>query len=116
MAWEEGIFIVQEHDHQSLCLMLLKCYEQLHHFSKASNVSQSIQRNINMTSSFNIFEMASCGVELALEHVNCELLSFQQWQVYVNNIKCPLQWYKKCKIMFFTMACMTNIRHPMMSN
>jgi hypothetical protein len=69
IAWEEGTFIVQEYDHQSLCLLLLKCYEQLHHFSKNSNVSQLIQRNTNVTCSFNIFGMASCGVELALEHV-----------------------------------------------
>ncbi len=45
----------------------------------------------------DIFEMTTNTNELAMELVNKKLLILKCYQVDVENIKCPLQWWEKMR-------------------
>jgi hypothetical protein len=54
------IFIGHKIDIFIISLILLKCFEHLHHISKVFIDSQNVQMDSNVGCGFNIFEMASC--------------------------------------------------------
>jgi hypothetical protein len=95
---EQGVAIVEKCDSKSLYPMLLKCHHHLHPLAKSKSVftNNGVYEDCNL----DIFEQIANTNEPTKELVNTELLIFKRYQVDVNKIKCPLQWWQKHESMF----------------
>jgi hypothetical protein len=59
-----------------------------------------VDRRVEEDNNLNIFEMIANTSELTTKLINRELLIFMHYQMDVNDIKCPLQWWEKHDNMF----------------
>ncbi len=96
---EQGKTIVEKYDKKTLFPLLLKCYYHLHPLVE---FEKGVEQNVEEDMSLDIFEMIASTSEPATKLVNKILLIFKCYQVYVKDIKCPLQWWKKHENMFLT--------------
>jgi hypothetical protein len=77
--------------------MLFKSYRHLYPLFKVkSYVAYKIDEDKNL----NNFEIVVDTNELTRKFVNQELLIFHRYQVNRNNIKCPLEWWRKSESVF----------------
>jgi hypothetical protein len=96
---EQGVALVEDYDRKSLYPMLVKCHEHLHLLvrSKRNSINQNIfDEDYNL----DIFEQTVSTSEFAKQLVKKVLLIFRRYQLDVNEIKCPFQWWQKHEAMF----------------
>jgi hypothetical protein len=100
---EKGVVFVEEYDRKSLYPMLMKCHEHLHPLVRLDMncIDQDIFEH---DCSLDIFEHTTSTSEPTKELVNRELLIFKKYQLDVEDIKCPLQWWQKHETMFLTIG------------
>ncbi len=63
-----------------------------------------VDRKVKEDSNLDIFEMTTNTSEPTMKLINKELLIFKRYQVNVENIKSPPQWWEKWKNMFPTIG------------
>jgi len=103
---EQGVALVEDYDRKSLYPMLVKCHEHLHLLvrSKRNSINQNIfDEDYNL----DIFEQTVSTSESAKQLVKKVLLIFKRYQLDVNDIKCPFQWWQKHEAMFPTIRILT---------
>jgi len=103
---EQGVALVEDYDRKSLYPMLVKCHEHLHLLvrSKRNSINQNIfYEDYNL----DIFEQTVSTSESAKQLVKKVLLIFKRYQLDVNDIKCPFQWWQKHEAMFPTIRILT---------
>jgi hypothetical protein len=90
---EQGKAIVAKYDTLKKIPMLLKRHYHLHPLPKSERgvVDQRIEKDSNL----DIFEIIVGTSEPTTKLINRKLLIFRCYQVYVKNMKCPLQWWEK---------------------
>ncbi len=90
---EQGKTISEEYDQKPFFPMFLTCHYHLHPLAESKR--GIVDRKVKEDSSLDIFEMTANTSEPTMELINKELLIFKRYQVNVEDIKCPPQWWEK---------------------